>query len=347
MAFMSRVMENKKYVYFFSIATVAFFSVLAYLLSLIILPKSGVLLLLQLAVVVVSLFSNKTITTLAGVCCALIFNYFFTKPLYSFHMINAEDIINSIVFIIVAILMSELSIRYRDKSEALKQAEIRSNILLSVSHDLRTPLAGIIGSLSTFKEYKAQIKEQDQQLLINSALDESHRLHDYVENLLQLTRLKSKQCNGLFVYQSIWPVIKKIEARFSDKRLIILKINSLKQLNIQESLIEQAIYNIVDNALKYSPKEKQVIVEVESDEQWLYVRIKDSGLGVSKKNRLQIFDLFYSSRIGDSGKGGGGIGLTVVKGIVDAHKGKVAVIDCQQGCTIELALPWEYSNEQA
>lgn len=260
-------------------------------------------------------------------------------------MINAEDIINSVVFIIVAILMSELSIRYRNKSEALKQAEMRSNILLSVSHDLRTPLAGIIGSLSTFKEYKNQIKEQDQQLLMNSALDESHRLHDYVENLLQLTRLKSKGCNGVFVHQSIWPVIKKVAARFADKRLITRKINSLKQLNIQESLIEQAIYNIVDNALKYSPKENEVIVEVESDAQWLYVRIKDSGLGIPKENRQQIFDLFYSSRIGDTGKGGGGIGLTVVKGIVDAHKGKVAAIDCQQGCTIELALPWEYINE--
>ncbi|HDY86424.1 hypothetical protein LCGC14_0505210 [marine sediment metagenome] len=346
MKVMDNVTKNKLYLYVFAILTVTFFAVVAYLLSLIILPKSGVLLLLLLAVVIVSISSNKMVTTLAGILCVLIFNYFFTTPLYSFHMINGEDIINSIFFILVAVSTSEFSIRYRNKSAELKQAEMRSNILLSVSHDLRTPLAGIIGSLSTYKEYKPQISLHDQQLLINSALAESHRLHDYVENLLQLTRLENEDNHLVFQHQSIWPVILRVEARFADKRLIVSKGNTLKTVSIQESLIEQAIYNIVDNALKYSPKQNKVFLDVSCDDLRVYVRVKDSGAGIPKEKHSHIFDLFYSSRIGDSGQGGSGIGLTVVKGIVDVHQGKVSVIDSEQGCIIELVLPCDDFNEK-
>ncbi|MGO4892040.1 sensor histidine kinase [Flavobacterium sp. W21_SRS_FM6] len=334
-----KLIKNKVYAYIFSFGVVFVFSVLALLLPATILPKSGVLLILQLAVVLVSVTSSRSATALAGILCALIYNYFFTYPLYSLHMFELEDIMNSIIFISVAILTSEFSIRYRKKSEALEQAEIRSNVLLSVSHDLRTPLASIIGSLSTFQEYKHKISEQEQHTLINSAIDESHRLHNYVENLLQLTRLKNNAFNWVFVRQSLWPVIKRLESRFSDQRLSIRKSAPLHAVNIQDALIEQAIYNIVDNALKYSPKEQQVVVEVESDQQFTRVQIKDKGPGIPPEKRLKIFDAFYSGRIGDAGEGGSGIGLSVAKGIVEAHGGRIAVVDGEIGCTIELLLP--------
>ncbi|MDO7083354.1 ATP-binding protein [Pseudocolwellia sp. AS88] len=336
---LSNVLNKKRYSYVFSVFTVFLFSILAYLLSLIILPKTGILIILQLAVVVVSISSNRIATTLAGVVCALVFNYFFTHPLYSLHMTNAEDIINTIIFIVVAMLTSEFSIRYRKKSEALEQAEIRSNILLSVSHDLRTPLANIIGSLSTFKEYKEKINNKEKDLLINSAIDESHRLHNYVENILQLTRIKNNTFNCYFVAQSIWPVIKKVEARFISSRLITTKADDLPQVLIQESLLEQAIYNIVDNGLKYSPKHSQVMLTVNCDSQFMSIVISDNGPGIAKDKLPIIFDLFYSTRIGDTGEGGAGIGLTVAKGIVEAHNGTITAKASDTGCTIHIKLP--------
>ncbi|WP_342807744.1 ATP-binding protein [Alteromonas sp. M12] len=334
-----KLIKNKMFAYAFSLGIVCIFSILALLLPAAILPKSGVLLLLQLAVVLVSVTSSRSATAIAGILCALIYNYFFTSPLYSLHMFELEDIMNSIIFISVAVLTSEFSIRYRKKSEALKQAEIRSNILLSVSHDLRTPLASIIGSLSTFQEYQHKISQQEQNTLINSAIDESHRLHNYVENLLQLTRLKNNAFNWIFVRQSIWPVIKRLEQRFSDKRLLISKKNELKMVDIQDALIEQAVYNVVDNALKYSPKAQNVEIEVNSVQQFTRILVKDKGQGIEPEQRFKIFDAFYSSRIGDAGKGGSGIGLSVSKGIMEAHGGHIAVVDCEQGCTIELLLP--------
>lgn len=344
---LSKVLNKKRYSYAFAISIVLLFSLLAYVLSLIILPKTGILLILQLAVVVVSVSSSRIVTTFSGVMCALVFNYFFTNPLYSFHMNNAEDIINTVIFIVVATLTSEFSIRYRKKSEALEQAEIRSNILLSVSHDLRTPLANIIGSLSTFKEYKDKINSEERERLIDGAIDESHRLHNYVENILQLTRLKNNTFNCFFVTQSIWPVIKKVDARFLNSRLIISKTDNLKDVTIQESLLEQAIYNIVDNALKYSPHNTKVMLEVDSDTEFTRIRISDNGPGIAKEKLQQIFELFYSSRIGDSGEGGSGIGLTVSKGIVEAHKGFIEAKASDKGCIIEIKLPIGEANATA
>ena len=336
---LENLLSTKVHVYLFSLCTVLFFSILALRLPVTILPKSGVLIILQLAVVVVSISSNRGATACAGILCALIYNYFFTYPLYSLHMSEAEDIINSVIFISVALLTSEFAVRYRNKNEALKQAEIRSNILLSVSHDLRTPLATIIGALSTFKEYKARITPQEQNKLIDSAIDESHRLHNYVENLLQLTRMKNNAFDWCFVSQPIWPVIKRVETRFASSRLITHKQNPLQAVNIQDSLIEQALYNVIDNALKYSEKDQLVRVEVKSDKQFTHIYIIDSGPGIAKAKREKIFDLFYSSRLGDAGEGGSGIGLTVAKGIIEAHGGAISVIDSDQGCTIEILLP--------
>jgi K+-sensing histidine kinase KdpD len=336
---LENLLSTKVHVYLFSLCTVLFFSILALRLPVTILPKSGVLIILQLAVVVVSISSNRGATAFAGILCALIYNYLFTYPQYSLHMSEAEDIINSVIFITVALLTSEFAVRYRNKNEALKQAEIRSNILLSVSHDLRTPLATIIGALSTFKEYKEKINLEEQNKLINSAIDESHRLHSYIENLLQLTHMKNNAFDWCFVSQSIWPVIKRVEARFANSRVITHKQNTLQSVNIQDSLIEQALYNIIDNALKYSEKDQVVKVEAKSDKQFTGIYIIDNGPGIAKNKRQKIFDLFYSSRIGDAGEGGSGIGLTVAKGIVEAHGGAIAVIDSDKGCTIEILLP--------
>ncbi|MDU0112359.1 ATP-binding protein [Psychrosphaera aquimarina] len=343
---LNKVLTQKRYIYAFSICTVLLFSLLAYILSLMFLPKTGILIILQLAVVVVSLSTNRTATIIADILGALNFNYLFTSPVYSFQMNSAEDIINTITFIVVSSLTSEFSIRYRNKSEALEQAEIRSNILLSVSHDLRTPLANIIGSLSTHNEYKEKISHAEQQRLINSAIDESHRLHNYVENILQLTRIKNNTYNYLFVPQSIWQVIKKVEDRFSDPRLSIHKGECLKDVLIQTSLIEQAIYNIVDNALKYSPSESKVTIAVRSDNHFTYICITDNGPGIAQQKLQHIFDLFYSSRKGDSGQGGSGIGLTVSKGIVEAHNGDISAQSTDQGCIFEIKLPVGEPNAQ-
>ncbi|MFC3034391.1 DUF4118 domain-containing protein [Pseudoalteromonas fenneropenaei] len=322
-----------------SAAIVAVFSIIAIALEAWFLPKTTMLLLLQMAVVIVAFMANRVASVVASISCALVFNYFATEPLYSLHMTDLEDIINTLIFLVIALTTSAFADHYRQQSEALKQAELRSNILLSVSHDLRTPLATIIGSLSTFKEYKDKIAAGEQAELIDDALDEAHRLHHYVENLLQATKLNQQQIHLTPSVQSIWPTLQKVAERFATKRIALCKKGPLRAVTIQESLLEQAIYNLVDNALKYSPKDSKVTIEAFSDNKNTMINIIDLGPGISKERQHKVFELFYTTRHGDAGEGGSGIGLNVAKGIIEAHAGTINILNSELGCTMQIMLP--------
>ena len=325
--------------YLYSSLVIGVFSLLAILLEKFLLPKTGVLLLLQLALVIISITNSRLTTTLSSLACALIFNYFFTAPLYTLHMTDAEDITNLVVFLIIALVTSEFSIRYRKQNEALRHAELRSNILLSISHDLRTPLSSIIGAISTLKEYQNLIDDEAKEKLIDSSLQESHRLHHYIENLLQATRLHHGQVNLSPQRQSIWPVIESVRHRLGSDRISIEKATTLPEVCVQQSLMEQALFNIAENALRFSPKDQKIVICCTTDQDNLTIRVSDQGPGIPEDQQAQVFDLFFSTRKGDIGNGGSGIGLTVAKGIVEAHRGNLSVEPTKQGCTLLIHLP--------
>ncbi|MFC0120159.1 sensor histidine kinase [Pseudoalteromonas xiamenensis] len=331
--------RSTKQSYAMSAGIVLIFSVVAISLEALFLPKTGVLLILQMAVIIVSITANRVSAVIASIICALVFNYFATEPLYSLHMADIEDILNTLIFLTIALTTSAFADHYREQSEALKQAEIRSGILLSVSHDLRTPLATIIGSLSTFKEYQNKIDKQQQAELIDDALDESHRLHHYVENLLQATKLSHKAISLTVSPQSVWPILERVAQRLNTPRIALSKLGALKPVEIQDSLLEQAVYNLVDNALKYSPKDSKVTIEAQSTDKSTEINIIDLGAGIAKDKQQKVFELFYTTRSGDSGEGGSGIGLNVAKGIVEAHGGTLQVVESQRGCTMQIVLP--------
>ncbi|MEC8011032.1 MAG: ATP-binding protein [Pseudomonadota bacterium] len=345
------ILRQQQHTKTFAFFIILIFSLLAYVASTHFMPKLGVLLILQLAIVVISMPCNRVVTNVSCFIFALIYNYFFTLPHYSFHMTELEDIINTIVFLVVSFLTSDFSNRYREKSEALKQAEMRSNILLSVSHDLRTPLSSIIGSLETFKEYQHQISDEKKAELIDGSIEESHRLHRYIENLLQLVKLKHSPVELKMHKHRIEDITQHLESRVANPRFK-MDINVSQPIMVQDALLEQAIYNMVDNALRYSPADKPVILKAYDLEQLLYIQVMDYGEGIPKQHRDQIFDAFYSSRTGDMGYGGSGLGLAVAKGIVDAHRGRVHVIEnvtddegTQFGCVIEIQIPVGLTHE--
>lgn len=303
------------------------------------LPTISVLLVLQLALVVVAIVANRTISVAASVLCALAFNYFFTVPRYSFKMNEVEDIINLMVFLLIALLTKAFADSFRDQREALRQAENRSNILLSVSHDLRTPISSIMGALSAYQNYQDKISVAEKNQLIDGALEECHRLHRYIENLLQATKLKFGQQTLLKTQEDLASLVGDVIARFDSPRVSIEVQPPLTPVSVQKSLLEQAIYNVVDNALRFSPADAGVQITLASDNDVSRIIISDHGPGIDENEAQKVFELFYSSRIGDAGQGGSGIGLTVAKGIIDAHGGNIHLRNSSQGCTVEIRLP--------
>lgn len=316
----------------------------AYGLNTLLATQIGILLILQLGVVVVALFSTRFDSLFAGLAGALCFNYFFTEPRFSLQMSNASDIFNLMVFLLIAILTSHLAIKYRQQRQALEQAELRSSILLSVSHDLRTPLAGILGNLSTLKDYQSRLAQEEQDELLQAAIEESHRLHRYIENLLQATRIQHGKLAMQTDIQPVLPVLRALIDRVDPARIQLSAATPLPEVAIRASLFEQAIHNILDNALKYGLPGSPVNVKVRSANQSLQIDIENQGSPLTDTHRRRVFELFYSSRKGDRGEGGAGLGLTVSQGIIHAHSGDVEMLPTKTGCTVRITLPVAEGN---
>ncbi|WGZ96139.1 MAG: DUF4118 domain-containing protein [Candidatus Thiothrix putei] len=288
------------------------------------LPRLGVLLILQLGVGVVAFVGQRASAILAGVFGALAFNYFFTEPRYTLHMHEVEDTVSMLVFMVIALLTSQLAMLYRRQQAELQHTRLRSSILLSVSHDLRTPLASIIGTLSTLQAYRERLPAAELDELINGALEESHRLHHYIENVLQATKIQHGAMNFTTTIQPLMPIVQQVLKRVDNPRVRLDVLPPLPEVKVRESLLAQALYNLVDNALKYS--RTAVILKLRFAAPWVEITVTDYGAGIPETLRHKVFESFYSTRSGDSGEGGTGLGLTVAAGIIHAHQGHIDML---------------------
>jgi len=301
------------------------------------LPLGGILLILQLACAIVALTTSRFFGIVAGLAGALSFNYCFTDPLYSFQIERVEDSINFVVFIIVAILISELAVYVNAQQHALQVVKTQSSVLRSVSHDLRTPLSTIIGSVETYMTYQNKLDEVERQALLKGVHDEGKRLYVYIENLLQATRIEHNALALNLTNINLDTFLNSLEERVSNSRLKIENSCTLPNLFISESLFEQALYNIIDNALKFS--EQDVIVSVRNTEEGVVFSVADKGIGLDDAQIRKPFQLFQTTRKRDSGKGGIGLGLSVAAGIVSAHKGAVELINTKPGLLVNITVP--------
>lgn len=326
--------------YLFAIAVTALAGALSFALELWFLPTLGTLLFLQLAVVTVALRGGAAPAIVTGILGALVFNYFFTEPRYTFHMTEVEDIANMIVFLIIALISSQVTIHFRTQREELRKAQLKSSLLLSISHDLRTPLATIIGTLSTLQTYLPRLSDDEKNELLSGALEESHRLHRYVENLLQATKLQHNAVRLNTRAQAITPIIESVIQRFDSPRIQFRKDGSLPPVLVRETLIDQALYNVIDNALKYAPADTPVTINAQATaENEMLITVEDQGPGINPELREKVFDPFYSTRSGDSGEGGIGLGLSVAAGLVRAHGGRIWLAPGEAGSILSITLP--------
>ncbi|TDP40517.1 phospho-acceptor domain-containing protein [Idiomarina aquatica] len=310
------------------------------------LPTAGVALLLLLTVVVVAFITNFIGALITTVLAILAFNFLFSEPRYTLHMTDADEMVTALVFFLVAVAISHLTTSFRVQRERLRQSQLRSNILLSVSHDLRTPLATIMGNLSTLQLYHGKLLPDDREDLIQGAIDESGRLHRYIENLLQATRLQHGVTNVQLFEFDIQALLGRVKQRFvAPKKLVIHSDDDELLVAMQTTLLEQAFFNIIDNAYQYAGTSQPVEITISKQGTNAVVDIIDSGPGVNKSERAQIFDVFYSSRQRDSGTGGTGLGLPVSKGIIELHKGSIELVDASSGCHIRVILPLSSESE--
>lgn len=224
---------------------------------------------------------------------------------------------------------------------------LRSALLSSVSHDLRSPLSSIIGAADSLRRYGNDMDARDRQTLLETLHVEGERLDRYIQNLLDMTRLGhqglSLKRDWIGIDELVGSATQRLQ-RYSPAVRIDHDIPpDLPPIYVHPALIEQALFNIMENAAKFSPPGQPILVQVRQLANHVaQIDITDLGPGIPEAERESIFDMFYSVGRGDRGKQGTGLGLTIVQGIVGAHMGRVQALPGaqQRGTTIRLTLPW-------
>ena len=223
--------------------------------------------------------------------------------------------------------------------------QLRSALLASVSHDLRTPLTSMRGSIDSLLALGEAIPLEDRRELLEGTRDEAERLDRYIQNLLDMTRLG----HGALKLARDWvapadivgSALNRLRAVLAPLQVIIEVPSELPLLFVHAALIEQALVNVLENAARFSPTHGRLQVSAGAGDNEVFFSVSDEGPGIPKDERSKIFDMFYTAARGDRGGQGTGLGLAICQGMVGAHGGRISVASGIQarGTCITLHLP--------
>lgn len=235
------------------------------------------------------------------------------------------------------------------QAELLKAADkLQTALLNSISHDLRTPLVAITGALSSLQDDAASLNEAARQGLIEMAREEAERLNRLVGNLLDMSRieagalrLKQVPCD---VQDVIGTALERLSSRLGDHPVTVEVPPDLPLVPMDFVLIVQALANILDNAVKYSPPGSPIRVtgRLAGAGESLEIAVADQGIGIPAEDLTRVFDKFYRAQR-TRAVSGTGLGLAIAKGIVEAHGGRIWAENRPGGGTVvTLALPVQH-----
>lgn len=223
--------------------------------------------------------------------------------------------------------------------------QLRSALLASVSHDLRTPLTSMRGSIDSLLALGEAIPLEDRRELLEGTRDEAERLDRYIQNLLDMTRLG----HGALKLARDWvspadivgSSLNRLRAVLAPLQVSTEVPAQLPLLFVHAALIEQALVNVLENAARFSPAHGRLLLRAGADDSELFFSVSDEGPGIPEEERAKIFDMFYTAARGDRGGQGTGLGLAICQGMVGAHGGRISVADGidGRGTCITLNLP--------
>ena len=222
---------------------------------------------------------------------------------------------------------------------------MRNALLLSVSHDLRTPLTTIIGSLSTMELPQLDANDSGRRELASIALTEAQRLDRFIANLLDMTRIElgdlKVSLSPTIVDDVIASVVQRSHVPLQNHVLSVRIEDDLPPVAANFDLLEQAIFNLVDNAGRYSPLLTEIEIRAFLDKTAVVIEIADQGPGISRELAGKLFQKFARAPQGDAGPSGTGLGLVIVKGFVEAMGGSVSATNRRDhaGAALAIRLP--------
>ena len=343
------------YQYLISFVLVALVSAVCFLFSAYIRAEVvAFILLLTLSLIAMSFTILPVL--LAALLSALIWDFFFIGPRYNFRVGNTEDKILLSMYFVIALVNAVLTFKIRQiekvarrKEEKAQTLKLYNTLLNSLSHEFRTPLATIIGATDNLLEEPSRLSPGDHKKLLSEISVASLRLNRQVENLLNMSRLES----GFIQPKKDWhdvqeltlSIIHQLEEQLAQRRIEIDIKEDFPLIRLDYGLMEQVLYNLIYNAALYTPEKSLIRISAHCPDENLLIVIEDDGPGFPEGEIKKVFDKFYRlthSPVGHNRVSGSGLGLSIVKGFVEAHNGTVELMNrLTGGARFVISLPAE------
>jgi len=236
--------------------------------------------------------------------------------------------------------------RLRDEREKL-----RSMLLSSVSHDLKTPLASVIGALSVYQTMGTNLSEEHRVTLITTALEEAQRLDSFITNILDMTRLESGDIDFRKEWIAPQDILRKVERRMKNRlrnhALHIIAPDEPVEIHMDAASVEQVMQNLLDNAAKYTRPGTRVEIRPYAQGKQYIIEVHDHGDGIPAEKLDKVFDKYARLKKTDSQVAGTGLGLSICKSIMQAQGGTIdATNHAEGGAVFTLCFPqWRRARD--
>jgi two-component system sensor histidine kinase KdpD len=362
---------NTSLQYLIAVTLISFVAGICYLLPAYIGYKVVALVLL-VTVSLIAMFFDIIPVLLSAALSAFVWDFFFIPPRFRFFVSNGEDLLLLLMYFVIAFVNAALTYKIRQMEKQASKREEKENaiklyntLLNSLSHELKTPIATIIGATDTLKESKLSAPHKDE--LIDEISIASLRLNKQVEDLLNMSRLESGflqlKRDWCDMNELIYNAVNKTELKAGNRKFIIDIPENIPLFKLDFILMEQVINNLLDNAIRYTPARSVISISVnyynlvkghfdvteqvsiphrDSVLTKLVIIVSDNGPGFPEKEIDHVFDKFY--RLNNAHTRGTGLGLSIVKGFVEAHEGTIELSNLiSGGAKFKIEIPSEAS----
>jgi len=313
-----------------------------------------VALILLLTVSIIAITFDILPVLFTAVLTAFIWDFFFIPPRFTLQIGSTEDAVLLFMYFIISMVNAVLTYKIRQmeklarkKLEKANAIKLYNTMLNSLSHELRTPIAAIIAATDNLRSLKTPLNEECRQELVSEISKASLRLNQQVENLLNMSRLESgfiqPKKDWCDITEIIHDVVKRVEEN-SGRRDIQIHIKpSLPLVRTDEGMLEQVLYNLVNNAAIHTDINTSIAIHATNGSDELQLVVEDNGHGFNIDETDKVFDKFY--RLKNTTAPGTGLGLSIVKGFTEALNGDVQLKRIPSaGSRFVIRIPCEMSN---
>lgn len=267
---------------------------------------------------------------LAAALSAFIWDFFFIPPHYTIHVNSTEDAILLVMYFIIAMVNAVLTYKIRQveklarlREEKAKAVKLYNTFLNSLSHELKTPIAAIIGATDNLQADDDNLTPENKKQLVNEIAKASFRLNQQVENLLNMSRIESgflkPKKDWCDIGETVYEVVRRLEENKPLQKISISINPHLPLCKLDKVMLETVLYNLLMNAVRYTAAQCTISISAACYTDNLEIVVEDNGQGFPEEEIRYVFQKFY--RLKDNKEVGTGLGLSIVKGFTEAMGG--------------------------